>query len=417
MADSLPLQWEASGWLDEVQHALSHLYDPGELQKSRLIQALGLSEQINATAALRRIIIDSVDDLQPDPSTPPQNLTVRYYQLLYQRYVEQYPQQEVAADLGLSVRQLRRIEKSALMMLTESLLAQHRVEGHALSAGPDAETEPSIPTREEELAWSQKAIPTETADMAELVATALKTADPLLRSLGVTVEQSAWGHLPSLDVQIVAARQALLSVVTTLARCAVGGRITVEATTQDQAVQVTIAVHAAMGSELALEPETFESLRLAGELTEMAGGRVQLDVDRERPRCAAVHVVLPTETQFNIVALDDNPDILQLLRRYTAGTRYQLTGVSDSHHLIATAEAIRPHLIILDIMVPGIDGWELLGRLRAHPTLGNVPIVVATILPQEQLASVLGASGFLRKPIQRRAFLDLLDMQFNALRS
>lgn len=168
---------------------------------------------------------------------------------------------------------------------------------------------------------------------------------------------------------------------------------------------------------LALEPETFESLRLAGELTEMAGGRVQLDVDTGQPRCAAVHVILPTETQFNIVALDDNPDILQLLRRYTAGTRYQLTGLSDSHQLIATAEAVRPHLIILDIMLPGIDGWELLGRLRAHPTLGNVPIVVATILPQEQLASVLGASGFLRKPIQRRAFLDLLDMQFNTLRS
>lgn len=415
MVDSAASSWEISNWLDDVQHALSHLYDPGELQKNPLVQALGLSEQINATAALRRIIIDAVDTLQPAHDAPAHNPTARYYQLLYQRYVEQYPQQEVAADLGLSVRQLRRIEKSALMMLAETLLAQFPPPAQTPSAGVDVDGELPAPTRQQELAWSQKVIPSETAGVTALLATALKTADPLFQTLGVTVEQSTWDHLPSLDVQIVAARQAVLSVLTTLARCAVGGRIAVHAVAQIGTVQVTIVVQAATGADLAIEAEALESLRLADELTELAGGRLRLDVDDGQSNRAAVHIHLPIETQVRIVALDDNPDILQLLRRYTAGTRYELTGVNDSRHLISTAEAVQPQMIILDIMLPGIDGWELLGRLRAHPSLGHLPIVVATILPQEQLASILGASAFLRKPIERRAFLALLDTQFDAL--
>ena len=64
---------------------------------------------------------------------------------------------------------------------------------------------------------------------------------------------------------------------------------------------------------------------------------------------------------------------------------------------------------MLDVMLPGIDGWELLGRLREHPRTRNVPVVISTILPQEQLALALGAAAFLRKPINRETLLSSLD--------
>jgi CheY-like chemotaxis protein len=66
---------------------------------------------------------------------------------------------------------------------------------------------------------------------------------------------------------------------------------------------------------------------------------------------------------------------------------------------------------VLDVMLPGIDGWELLGRLREHPQTKDVPVVVCTILSQQQLALTLGATDFLRKPITRDAFLATLDRQ------
>ena len=60
-------------------------------------------------------------------------------------------------------------------------------------------------------------------------------------------------------------------------------------------------------------------------------------------------------------------------------------------------------------MMPQLDGWELLGRLRQHPRTSYIPIVVHTILPQEELALSLGASAFIQKPVTRQAFLAALD--------
>ena len=62
-------------------------------------------------------------------------------------------------------------------------------------------------------------------------------------------------------------------------------------------------------------------------------------------------------------------------------------------------------------MMPQVDGWRVLGRLRQHPLTGHIPVVVCTILSQEALALSLGASAFIRKPITRRAFLAALDDQ------
>ena len=66
---------------------------------------------------------------------------------------------------------------------------------------------------------------------------------------------------------------------------------------------------------------------------------------------------------------------------------------------------VSPKFIILDVMLPGTDGWELLGRLREYPQTRAVPIIVCTILPQEEFALALGAAGFLQKPVSRNTLL------------
>ncbi len=60
-------------------------------------------------------------------------------------------------------------------------------------------------------------------------------------------------------------------------------------------------------------------------------------------------------------------------------------------------------------MMPDMDGWEALGRLRQHPLTQHVPVIICTILYEQELALSLGASGYLRKPFTREAFLAALD--------
>jgi CheY-like chemotaxis protein len=121
--------------------------------------------------------------------------------------------------------------------------------------------------------------------------------------------------------------------------------------------------------------------------------------------------VLPVAERTPVLVIDDNADTLRLLERYLANSRYRCVGLSDPQDVFLMVGRSRPGIIVLDVMLPGIDGWELLGRLREHPETQDVPVVVCTILSQEQLARTLGATDFLRKPITRDAFLATLGRQ------
>jgi CheY-like chemotaxis protein len=122
-------------------------------------------------------------------------------------------------------------------------------------------------------------------------------------------------------------------------------------------------------------------------------------------------LLLPALEGLPVLAIEDNVDVLQMLERFTAGTPYRLIGVNEPEQALTLAQKLAPQIIVLDVMMPKINGWKLLGRLRQHPATGRIPVIISTILPQEELALSLGANAFLRKPITRRAFLAALDQQ------
>jgi CheY-like chemotaxis protein len=113
--------------------------------------------------------------------------------------------------------------------------------------------------------------------------------------------------------------------------------------------------------------------------------------------------------------VDDNEDSLQLFKRYSAGSRYELVCTRDTDKVLELVESIHPRIIVLDIMMPKENGWMVLSRLRQHPQSAETPIIICTILPQEKLALSLGANAFLKKPVSRQAFLQALDQQFDLL--
>jgi CheY-like chemotaxis protein len=159
-----------------------------------------------------------------------------------------------------------------------------------------------------------------------------------------------------------------------------------------------------------LTGEVNEFFEQARRLVELSDGILDASLV-EIPLEFNAGVTLPFAEEINLLVIDDNEDSLRLFQRYLAGTRFNMIGVRDVNQVIVQAERVQPRIIILDIMLPGIDGWELLGRLRHHPNLEKVPVVISTILPHEQLAASLGAAGFLRKPFSREKLLELLNQQ------
>ncbi len=391
----------------ELRAALTHLYDPAALRDSRLMTLLGLQSRADAIVALRRLLLDTIESLRPGDDVPTQSLSWRYYHILYGRYTEQLTQFEVGNDLGLSVRQLRRQEKRALAVLADKIWARFKLESAEPASAPDTQA------LGDELAWSQSTFSRESVEVEALIRSALETAEPMLQTATVELLYEPSEGLPKLAVQLTPTRQALLNVLTAALDWMEEGRLILRAEHQPEGRHVSVSI-IGYGSLVAGEMAA-ERLSVARELLSFSGGSLHHDADSLGDQVCRFRLRLPTDRQITVLAVDDNPDTLRLLQRYTSDTRYHLLSESDPKRSLALAEESPPDIILLDVLLQDIDGWELLGRFRAHPQLGDKPVIVCTVLPQRDLALSLGAAGFLSKPISQGQLLAALDAQADLL--
>ena len=120
------------------------------------------------------------------------------------------------------------------------------------------------------------------------------------------------------------------------------------------------------------------------------------------------------EPKTRILLVDDEPSITQLLKLNLEQTgNYIVLTENDSISALATAETFRPHLIILDVMMPGLDGGGVACILQASPTMKDVPLVflTAAVTRDEVRArhGDVGGMSFLAKPVNLQEVLDCLE--------
>ncbi|OLB80014.1 MAG: DNA-binding response regulator [Actinobacteria bacterium 13_2_20CM_2_71_6] len=105
----------------------------------------------------------------------------------------------------------------------------------------------------------------------------------------------------------------------------------------------------------------------------------------------------------SILVVDDDPTVSDVVRRYLERAGYAVTLSGDGYDALAAYERSRPDLVVLDLMLPGIDGLEVCRRLRSSPD--GVPIVMLTALGEEAdrvLGLQLGADDYVTKPFSPR---------------
>jgi CheY-like chemotaxis protein len=120
-------------------------------------------------------------------------------------------------------------------------------------------------------------------------------------------------------------------------------------------------------------------------------------------------LTLPGMPMHAVLLIDDNRSIHHLFRRYLSGLPYQLLSAYDAPTGLAVAQSDRPEAIIVDIMMPDQDGWELLAALKDSGSTRQTPVLICSVLDQEALAISLSASGYLKKPVTQNALLTALE--------
>jgi two-component system nitrogen regulation response regulator NtrX len=101
-----------------------------------------------------------------------------------------------------------------------------------------------------------------------------------------------------------------------------------------------------------------------------------------------------------VLVVDDNPDVLDVLRELLEDLGYEASTAASGEHAIAAMVTVRPHVVFLDLLMPGISGLEALTYFRQHHQ--TVPVIVITGAPGQesaQKARAAGAFDILAKPV------------------
>lgn len=102
-----------------------------------------------------------------------------------------------------------------------------------------------------------------------------------------------------------------------------------------------------------------------------------------------------------ILTVDDDPDILLVVRLLLEAEGYKVTALETPEEVLPELGRRRYDLAILDVMMPGMTGWQLLKRIRARQQLQDLPVMMLTATAEKaarKRAVMAGANGFLKKP-------------------
>ena len=101
----------------------------------------------------------------------------------------------------------------------------------------------------------------------------------------------------------------------------------------------------------------------------------------------------------SVLVVDDDQSQLDLMSRFLIREGYTVSTAIDGATGLALARRLRPRAILLDVTMPGLDGWSVLSALKADPELASIPVVMVTFLAERALASSLGAADYVMKPV------------------
>ena len=167
-------------------------------------------------------------------------------------------------------------------------------------------------------------------------------------------------------------------------------------------------------------------LALSRRLCRMMGGDVTVASEPERGSTFTIR--LPAEVQepareslappvrdsapagtSTVLVIDDDSAVRDLMSRFLGKEGFRVVAAGGGEDGLRLARELRPDVITLDVLMPGMDGWSVLAALKADAALAEIPVVMLTMLDDRNLGYALGAADYLTKPIDRERLVAVLE--------
>ncbi|HMA36731.1 MAG TPA: ATP-binding protein [Chloroflexia bacterium] len=286
-------------------------------------------------------------------------------------------------------------------------------------------------------------------DLGELLATVVATVQPLVSQRGNTLLYTAPPALGPLASDATKLRQILLNLLSNAAKFTTQGTIeltvaplpaadgaeaigfTIRDTgigmTEEQVARIFQEFYQAESSFARRYGGTGIGLALSQRLSRLLGGLITvtstpghgstftltLPLTRRAPVApprAPVRVSGAPDAP-RLLLIDDDPATCELIARYLVPEHWQVIAAPDGPTGLRLAAEQPPQVILLDIMLPGMDGWAVLSALKADPQLAPIPVVLESIVGNAALGFALGAVGYLPKPLRAPELIRVVQAQ------
>ncbi|MDI7277025.1 MAG: response regulator [Anaerolineae bacterium] len=397
----------------QVADAYRSLYDLVDLRNHPLADLLvpGPSPDPKEKGwRLHRLLLEAIDELRPGPRAPVFSHEWRRHRLMVLRYADGIEAQAVAAKLGVSRRHYYREHEAALKAISHILWQRHMAGGErgtveeegAAEALPEASRLELLRLEAARMAQSDRFAP-----VGDVLEGALSLLREKLRQRDLEVRVSLPGSLPEVALDRGLLRQMLLSMLGYLIERAEHAALAVAVQAEGGALRITLAVEPSLKLRPTPLAEVEERLAALSELAAL--GRVRVEPLWVAGGLAGFALQLPLAPQRTVLVVDDNADVLELVRRYLGLHGFRVATAQTAHEALDLACRLQPIAITLDLMMPGEDGWDLLQQLLNRPATASIPVVVCSVLREKELALSMGAVAFLEKPITERALLAVLE--------
>jgi len=379
-------------FVKQVKEALENLYDFPYLQRHPLVLANDDSTESGARD-LRRDLIAAIETLNPGTDVSAHTPQARIYNLLVLHYVEGRTVQEAAHEIGISQRQAHRNLRQGEESVAAVLWAR-RPAGRSLQ--PKATQLSSV--REEMARLVTQPRPVDLGSLLQRARAAVKQ-QATQRNIVLEIESLSKPLIISTDPAV--AQQVFINALSHTLRQAQPGvlRLTLKASRR----------LVALTWQYRPEPAAVDTPAIGEVIVQLAdrlGWSVKQEEHADDGRTITLQITGHCPT---ILVIDDNEGLVKLLDSYLTGRACQVVSATNGAEGLRLAHELVPDAIVLDVMIPGMDGWEVLQRLRNGPQSAEIPVIMCSVLDSPELAYSLGASLFLPKPVSRDDVLSALS--------
>lgn len=398
---SQPVSGISKSFTDHVHICLTHFYDYPFLNGDELVISLTQESTANRVELFREITTTLIERLKPDVALDLYARTARSYHILTLRYVDQQPINEIMERVALSRRQFFRDHAKAIEALAYLFwMKLHDPDVPPVPPDPDSYREISI---ESEVQRFYKRPEHDGLEVNALLNEIHSVASHLTQKFGVAFEL----HNPDTGIVLhqdrVALRQAILGITSQLVTYPGAVRLRLSCSKGDS--NCRFSFHFMSDTDVdpliaALKENTVNRL-----LIELMDADTAYEQSTETQLTVNLNIPM---SQRTVLIVEDNDDVVALFRYYLRQQPYRVLTAVEEKKAIDLARDTQPDLIILDILLPGHDGFDILQNLKNHWKTRDIPVVVCSVLDTSELMFSLGADDFLKKPPKQDEFLSVL---------